>query len=147
MAVCLVLVVCEEQTERKDPSFLPSTVCSTTTILLSHCSFLALLPLKTLQFVPDDKGSRRIATQSNQNNYCGDKKRGHKDSQTLETNMLSASCCCIWANHHCGFVQKHFTSLPLWPGFFCLLFSKHYTVFKGHIMCCALLVCRAGYCL
>lgn len=95
MAVCLVLVVCEEQTERKDPSFLPSTVCSTTTILLSHCSFLALLPLKTLQFVPDDKGSRRIAARSNQNNYCGDKKRGHKDSQTLETNMLSASCCCI----------------------------------------------------
>lgn len=108
----------------KDPSFLPHTVCSTTTIPLSHCSFLALLPLKTLQFVPDDKGGRCVAAWSNQNNYCGDKKRGRKDSQTLGTNMLSASCCCIWVNHHCGFVQKHFTSLPLWPVFFVCFFPS-----------------------
>lgn len=52
------------------------------------------------------------------------KRRGGRDSQTQEINMLSASCCCTQVTHHYSFALKH-----------C------YTVFKGHVMCCVCLTC------
>lgn len=126
----------------KDPSSLPPNHFFHYHRTPSNCSFLALLPLKTLQFVPDNKGGACIAAWPNWNNYCGDEKRGGEDSQTLERNMLSASCCCIWVSHHCGFVLKHFTSLPLLP---ILFFISSVTQFKGHILCCVCFTCMQGW--
>jgi len=129
----------------KDRSSLPPTVSSTTAIPLSNCSFLALFPLRTLQFVPNNKGGRCIVAWSNWN-YCGDEKRGSKDSQTLEINMLSASCCCIWVSHHHGFILKHFILPPLSIfSFFFFSPPKSYTDFKGHIIRCVCFTCMEGW--
>lgn len=121
------------------PLFLPLPPQLGQTALSYHC-----FHSKHSNLLPINKGGRCIAAWPRWNNCCGDEKRGGEDSQTLEINVLSASCCCIWVNHHCGFVLKHFTSLPSLPVFF--FFPSVTQVLRDTLWAVfVLLVCKAGY--